>query len=69
MQSTLRLREEAAAEHARSTTAAEAAVARRTEELRLREEAWRERDVALAEREAEITRREVAARRLSDHPT
>nr|CAE76036.1 B1292H11.22 [Oryza sativa Japonica Group] len=61
-----RIREEAAAERTRTTAAAEAAVARRAEELGLWEVAWRERDTALAEREAEVNCREVAARRLGD---
>ncbi len=68
-ESALRLREEAAAERTRTTTAAEAAVARCAEELWLREEVWWEQDAALAEREAEVNRREVAARRLSDQLT
>ncbi len=68
-ESSLRLREEAAAERNWTTLAAEALVARRVEELRLREEAWRERDATLAEREAEVNRREVAARQLGEQLT
>ncbi len=41
-------------------------VARRAEELRLREEACRERDATLVEREAEVNYREVAACRLGE---
>jgi hypothetical protein len=52
-ESSLRLREEAAAKRNLTTLTAEALVARRAEELRLREDACQEREAALAEREAE----------------
>jgi hypothetical protein len=44
-------------------------VARRAEELWLREEACREQDAALAVHEAEVNRREVAARWLGEQLT
>nr|CAE02195.2 OSJNBa0095H06.1 [Oryza sativa Japonica Group]CAE02394.2 OSJNBb0080H08.22 [Oryza sativa Japonica Group] len=65
-ESSLRLREEAAAERNRTTLAVEASVAHRAEELRLREEACQERDATLAVREAEENRRGVAARWLGE---
>nr|ASR75330.1 retrotransposon protein [Oryza rufipogon] len=57
------------AELDRTTLAAKASAARRSEELRLQEEACRARDSALSEREAEVSRREVVARRLGEQLT
>lgn len=68
-ESALHLCEEAAAEHTQTTAAAEAAVARRAEELRLQEETWQRRDASLVEREAEVARHKAAACRLGDQLT